>query len=199
MRYVAGRTDIIDPEINSPEWDKASEGYIDKEQWSGFAPIPNTEFKILRGPEGISVRMHTDEKNLKAVYTEKNSMVCRDSCMEFFFKPDPWSLKYFNFEFNPLGTAYIAVGSDRYDREKYEGERDIFSIVSQAQDGDWTVKFYIPDEFVYRYCKNINHVIRANLYKCGDETDHQHYGMWAPVEVLKPDFHVPDFFGKIEL
>lgn len=41
--------------------------------------------------------------------------------------------------------------------------------------------------------------IRANFYKCGDDTEYPHYGMWRPYLVSKPDFHRPDQFGEIRL
>lgn len=199
MRYTAAKTNEINPGINSKEWDKALVGYINIEQWSGFSPVPDTQFRILRGPEGISVLFHTNEKNLRAECTEENGLVCKDSCMEFFFKPDPWNLNYINFEFNPAGIAHIGLGKDRYGRMLIDEDRSVFSIVSVANDGDWTLKFYIPDSFLKKYFHNIAPVCKGNFYKCGDETDHQHYGMWSPVETIRPDFHVPDFFGKIEL
>ena len=199
MRYISAKTNVIDPAIDSPEWTKAPEGGVCHEQWAGFDAAPKTEFRILRGPEGISVLMHTDEQQLRAECTEQNGMVCKDSCMEFFFKPDPWNLSYINFEFNPKGIAHIGLGRDRYGRQLIADDREIFSIVSVANDGDWTLKFYIPDEFLHKYFKTIAPVCRGNFYKCGDDTGHKHYASWAPVEVAAPDFHLPDFFGKIEL
>ena len=199
MRYKAGKTDVINPDINSAEWNNAEWEMLTDTGWVEVKAPINTKFKILRGPEGISVMMHTDEKNLRAEVTEENGMVCKDSCMEFFFKPDPWNLKYINFEINPKGVAHIGLGEDRYDRQLIDEDRATFSIESIPNDGDWTLKYYIPDEFLHKYFENINYVCRANFYKCADATDHKHYTVWAPVEVARPDYHVPDFFGKIEL
>ena len=42
-------------------------------------------------------------------------------------------------------------------------------------------------------------VIRANFYKCGDETPIPHFGMWSPVDNETPDFHRPEYFGKFIL
>ncbi|MBQ3124237.1 MAG: carbohydrate-binding family 9-like protein [Clostridia bacterium] len=199
MRYKAGKTDVINPDIHSAEWEKAEWAELTDTGWVKVDTPINTKFKLLRGPEGISVMMHTDEKNLRAEVTEENGMVCKDSCMEFFFKPDPWNLKYINFEINPKGVAHIGLGEDRYDRQLIDEDRATFSIESIPNDGDWTLKYYIPDEFLHKYFETINYVCRANVYKCADATDHKHYTVWAPVEVARPDYHVPDFFGFIEL
>ena len=37
----------------------------------------------------------------------------------------------------------------------------------------------------------------ANFYKCGDETETVHYGCWSPIETPEPDFHRPEYFGRI--
>ena len=37
----------------------------------------------------------------------------------------------------------------------------------------------------------------ANFYKCGDETQKPHYLSWNPVKTSKPDFHRPEYFGKL--
>ena len=198
MRYKVIKTEVINPDIDSKEWDKAEEGSIAVERWSGFYPVPKTTFKVLRGPEGISVLMHTEEENLRAEQTEENSMVYEDSCLEFFFKPDPWDVNYLNFEINPRGVMHLGLGKDRHKRQLIDVDRKIFSIVSIPNDGDWKLKFYIPDEFLLKYFNKIAPVCRANFYKCGELTGHSHFGSWSEVEVDSPDFHIPDFFGKIE-
>jgi hypothetical protein len=39
--------------------------------------------------------------------------------------------------------------------------------------------------------------MRANFYKCGDKTKRAHFLSWNPIDIAKPDFHRPDFFGEI--
>lgn len=199
MRYIAAKTDVINPDITSPEWSKAQEGYININRWNKYDMAPKTIFKLLRGPEGISVYMHTAEKNLRAEHRKVNENICCDSCMEFFFKPDPRDTRYLNFEFNPKGILYLCIGENRYNRAEIDADREIFSIVSDAKDGDWSLKFYIPDSFLMNYFKHIGTVCKGNFYKCGDETCFPHYASWSEIEVKEPDFHLPDFFGRIQL
>ena len=198
MRYKCGRTDIVNPKINSSEWKKAEWEKIGFEPWETPAKAPETCFKILRGPEGISVLMHTNEKNLRSEMKVENGRVCDDSCMEFFFKPDPWDVNYFNFEINPDGVMHLGFGPGRHGRVFVE-EREVFDIESIPNDGDWTLKFYIPNSFLLKYVGKLNHVCKGNFYKCGELTDHSHYAMWSVPEVSEPDYHQPDFFGFIEL
>ena len=149
MEYIVAKTNEIDPAINSPEWEKAETGYIEYEPWidrpvKPLTKSPKTSFKVLRGPEGISVLMHTDETHLRAEELEENGNICADSCMEFFLKPSPWDVRYMNFEINPKGVMHLGVGKDRFEREFVQEERKTFSIVSDAKEGDWTLKLYIP-------------------------------------------------------
>ncbi len=198
MRYIIEKTNVIDPDISSDEWDKAQVGNITFQRWQEFHQDINTTFKILRGPQGISVLMHTNEESLRLVQSEENSRVCDDSCMEFFFKPDPWDTNYINFEFNPKGILFLSVGDGRHGRKILDTDRKIFKIQSVAFDGSWTLKFYIPDSFLYNYFDKISDVCRGNFYKCGELTGHSHFISWSEVEVEEPDFHIPDFFGHLE-
>lgn len=205
MEYRVAKTEVINPGISSPEWDKADVGHIETEPWEGFSPAPETTFKLLRGPEGLSVLMHTDEKNLRAEVTKENGEICDDSCMEFFFKPSPWSVNFMNFEVNPNGVMHIGIGKDRYGRTLIDEPRSTFSVETIPNDGDWTLKYYIPDSFLQKYFNeetvktrgNSSHVTRANFYKCGEQTGHSHFAVWSNIETEGPDFHVPDFFGKL--
>ena len=199
MKYKTIKTDVIDPDINSHEWDRAGIGYVSVDRWKEFSPTPITSFKVLRGPEGISVLMRSEEKNIRCECTKENGMVCEDSCMEFFFKPDPLDLNYFNFEFNPKGVMHLGLGTGRHERKLIDEDRKTFSIETLIKDGEWILKFYIPHDFLAKYFKRVAPVCKGNFYKCGDLTDHQHYGTWSEVEVEHPDFHVPDFFGRIEM
>ena len=37
----------------------------------------------------------------------------------------------------------------------------------------------------------------GNFYKCASGSSQPHYLSWNPINTEKPDFHRPDFFGKI--
>ena len=40
-------------------------------------------------------------------------------------------------------------------------------------------------------------VWKANFYKIAENSTNPHYITWSVVENDKPDFHKPEFFGKI--
>jgi len=198
MRYTVQKCATDDPAIHAPEWEGATLGRIDKNRWGDFEKAPETVFKMLRCPNGFALLMHTVERHLRAEIVKENGMVCTDSCMEFFFKPDNHDVNYLNFECNPRGVMYLSIGAGRHGRTLLD-DREIFHIESRAVEGDWSLKLFIPDSFILSHFAKISSVCRGNFYKCGDLTDHEHYAAWNEVEVPQPDFHVPDFFGYIEL
>lgn len=199
MRYQLAKTEISNPTIHSPEWEKAALAEIGVNRWAGYAVPPKTVFKMLRTPEGIAVWLHTDETHLRAEVAEENGEICTDSCMEFFLKPDNHDCRYLNFELNPKGVLHLGIGTGRGDRTQFDTDRAIFAIESVANEGDWTLKFIVPDSFLLESFEKISPVCKMNVYKCGDFTDHEHYAMWSEVETVEPDFHVPDFFGTLIL
>ena len=197
MIYRVANIKEKSPTVDDTIWEKTELGLIECQPWNGFCPAPHTTFRVLRYADGFSILMHSEEKNLRAEETEENGEVCEDSCMEVFIKPDLHDVNYINFEINPKGVLHLGLGKDRYGRLHLEDPRDIFHIETRAKDGDWTLKFDIPDTFLLRYFKQVSPVFRGNFYKCGDLTDHPHYATWSPVYTSEPDYHLADFFGLL--
>ena len=112
--------------------------------------------------------------------------------------------QYFNFEINPRGAILLGLGPDRFERVTITDTR-VLDIVSDAEEGNWTLKFYIPDRFIEKHMPEIlrlssgnkSSVAKANFCKCGEETDHPHFATWSEIKAEKTDFHIPDFFGEI--
>lgn len=205
MPYYVAYTDIIDPEIHSKEWEKAETGLVDQEpkRTEGRFPAPETCFKLLRGPEGLSVWMHSAERELRAVEEENGAVYC-DSCMEFFYKPSPWDTRYLNFEVNPKGVMHLGIGDSRFHRVML-WQREAMNIQTEVTDCGWTVKYYIPDSLIREWYPDLetlsrgnrSRVARANFYKCGNLTKHPHHAAWSAIDTEMVDFHIPDFFGQL--
>lgn len=41
--------------------------------------------------------------------------------------------------------------------------------------------------------------MRGNFYKCASATSQPHFLSWSPIASPAPDFHRPEFFGKLIL
>ncbi len=197
--YIIKRTENNIKCINDKAWDFANVANIDKNNWAGYEKAPKTTAKLLYNDYGIYVQLETDEKPLLARYCNQNDMVCLDSCMEFFFRPNENDPRYFNFEFNPFGTMYLGVGTSFYDPVLPDKDKKYFNVKSYVDDKKWVLQFCIPFEFIDEIIGGHTKTIYGNLYKCGEETSKIHYATYYPISIEEPDFHRPDFFGKFIL
>ncbi len=106
------KTYVVKRDLND-----AVEVMLDNFPWDKSGYRPGTFFKMYLDDRGFHLYFKSWEKNVRAVNTELNSRVCEDSCMEFFFNPNPdCDDRYMNFEMNPLGTLLLGFGSDRFNR-----------------------------------------------------------------------------------
>jgi hypothetical protein len=174
---------------------------------------PKVEVKLFYTDTHFHIYFKVWEKKIKAVYKNVSEDVYKDSCVEFFFNPNPkGDDRYFNFEINPLGTLLIGLGKDRKSRIRItDVDVSIFNVSTSVNEknikeykGDyWTVEYSIPFSFIEKYFGQFNlrdmKRITGNFYKCGDETEYPHYGCWSLIDVKAPDFHRPEYFGDIIL
>ena len=47
------------------------------------------------------------------------------------------------------------------------------------------------------YTNETRDEIIANFYKCGDKLQTPHFLSWNPIDLEKPNFHCPEFFGML--
>ncbi|HHV99771.1 MAG TPA: hypothetical protein GXX36_09405 [Clostridiaceae bacterium] len=204
----------IDKSIANDEiWQTVPEADIEFAPWNQNGYRPKSTAKMFYTEEAFHVLLKSFEKEIKAVYRNMNDPVCKDSCLEFFFCPNPErDRRYMNFEFNPVGTLFLSVGEGRYDRKLlYTNWKEAFcvktAIRKQTPENNsqpfWSVEFCIPFEFIRSIYGNIEfvsgHKMKGNFYKCGDETKYPHYMCWNNISKSTPDFHVPEFFGELVL
>lgn len=151
--------------------------------------------------ENLHVRMEAEESPVVATLTGKLDMVCNDSCLEFFFAPDPGDERYFNFEYNPLGTLYLGFGGSRPTRVRQivKNPDQLFQTELFVTEKGWGLSWQIPEEFIRRYFPafQLGGDCDGNLFKCGDETPKPHYLSWNPTTSPRPDFHRRQDFGRL--
>lgn len=166
---------------------------------------PRVDFNLTYDDVGFHAHFDVYEKNPRATYTNNFDPVCRDSCVEWFmyFAPDICN-RYFNFEVNANGVMDISF---RIDRDEYIDVTDddvkSFNIVTEIKDDYWTVDYTVPFEFLKKYIKGYEFkkeaILKANVYKCGDDTEFEHYGCWGMVDRDDPDFHTPQYFKEMKI
>jgi hypothetical protein len=180
---------------------------IDMINWKEFNYQPKVTFRIGHTGDEIWLKYYVSEKHIIAKETKINGEVYKDSCVEFFVSPD--GKNYYNFEFSCIGITHLAWGPGRGNRKftdpdlvrKLEIRSSLGSEPFEERTGsfDWEMMIRIPVEcFSFDSIVNLNGLKgTANFYKCADGSSSPHYLTWNPVLTEKPDYHRPEFFGKI--
>jgi hypothetical protein len=176
-----------------------------------FQPV--VKAKLMYDFDNLYVIFQVEDKYLRCVTRETNGPVWEDSCVEFFFSADSNSpLKYFNLETNCGGTAlmfynliprknYLPLDAD--DINHIEIAHSLPKIIDPeiTESVGWTLEYRIPFELLKKYA-NISPpepgvIWMANFYKIADKTSNPHYLTWSYVDQVEPEFHLPQYFGKL--
>lgn len=192
-------------EIKKGNVNSAEKIWIDRPQWGYRDYVPGVFVQITYDDMGFYVKFTVEEKEPLAEKTEHFSNVHEDSCVEFFAKFDPeHSDKYINIEVNANGATKAAIRTDR-ENSAYLSLADIedMEVNAQVLEDCWTVSYRIPSqmlerlypEFRMKDCK----YIKANFYKCGNLTKIKHYVSLFDLGCPKPDFHRPEYFGRMDI
>jgi len=186
------------------------EAKIDQVNWEDQFPkkMPVT-LRLAHDNEKLYLHYSVVGEQLRAVNTEDFGSVWQDSCVEFFMQRDG-EAGYRNFECNVLG-ALLSRNNESRSKGVLQ-PKEIMSAISRLstinhryendiQVSDWTMFLEIPKKALGfdENEKLSGQKIRANFYKCGDETPEPHYLSWSPIDLPSPNFHVPQFFGLLEL
>ncbi len=172
--------------------------------WKDYPYQPQVQFSIAYQEEFIFLKYYVAEKDLKATYIKPNDPVYKDSCVEFFISLGD-DCKYYNFEFNSLGTCLAGYGNIKPEREYLSAHvidkiKNIPSLTLNNGLAYWELTVSLPREvFCYHNFDTFKGLKgKVNFYKCGDDLPEPHFLSWNRIETKMPDFHQPAFFGDIE-
>ncbi len=182
-----------------PDWNSIPTLQVDVQNWKDPVDISTTA-QICYDENGLYVHMRSREAHIRAEEHGPLAMVCKDSCMEFFFRPDENDPRYFNFEMNPLGFTYVGLC---YNLPHSCRLAPALQKETRMLEDGWEIFYTIPLSFLQvffpGYKLTPGKIIYANCFKCGDLTVQKHYLSWNPCTSPKPAFHVPKDFGKMVL
>lgn len=183
-----------------PDWDRIPAVELRHTGWLEPCDI-SAKAQLCHDGENLWVRMQAGERAVRATLTGKLDQVCEDSCLEFFFAPKPGDPRYFNFEFNPLGTLYLGFGAQRATRVRQivKKPEELFAPQSFRTEAGWGILFKIPASYLGLYFPGYAFKGEAacNFYKCGDKTEIPHYLAWSPLTSSVPDYHRRQDFGGL--
>ncbi len=180
---------------------------VDTINWPVFNYQPKVNFRIGHTNREIWLKFEVQEKYILARETRTNGEVYKDSCVEFFISVD--GKNYYNFEFSCIGTIHLAHGAGRGNRRfvdpeiirKIEIESTLGNQPFEEKTGNfvWEMTIRIPVEcLAFDPLQSLAGLKgTANFYKCGDGSSMPHYITWNPINTESPDYHRPEFFGKI--
>lgn len=189
--------------IKNESIEKSEKIAIDNALWGYTKYTPRVYANIVYDESGFEIKFTAVEKNPTRTKTNHFEFVHEDSCVEFFVNFDPKnSDKYINFETNANGAMNVAFRSDRYNEQRLElSEIESFNITPNVEEEFWTISYKIGFDFIKKYYHKFNieecEYIMGNLYKCGDKTPEEHYMSHFEVKCDTPDFHRPEYFGKM--
>lgn len=189
--------------MDTPDWSVVPAVELRHTGWLEPCPIEAKAQLCWDRAETLWVRLEAKEAPIRATLTGKLDPVCSDSCLEFFLAPWPEDARYFNFEFNPLGTLYLGYGAERSSRVRQivKDPEGIFAPAPYLTEDGWGIVFRVPLSFlrVYDPAFSFGTELHANFYKCGDLTETPHYLAWSPLSCDTPDYHRRQDFGVLRL
>ncbi len=200
-----------------PFWSALPEARINHFRPESSDHRPDVRARLAWDDEGLAVCFRVADRYVLCRNSEFMSMVCLDSCVEFFFQPGGAD-GYFNFETNIGGALHVTYVRDPV-RDPQTGrfrdwtpvspEDGARVVVSTSRPGIldpeltqplvWTLSLFIPFAALAPYCgaaaAESREGWRGNLYKCADESSHPHWAALFPVARL--NFHDPSCFGPM--
>jgi hypothetical protein len=174
--------------------------------WAAFSAVNVTaDFAIAHAQDCLALKYYIQEPFSKATYFEPNAPVYKDSCVEFFigFNGEP---EYYNFEFNNAGTCLLGYGSGRQrsllSPSLIHSIKYTRSFKSTGKDNliHWELTLLIPfTALCFHQISSISGMqCKGNFFKCGDDLPVPHYYAWNNITSEIPEFHLPEFFGRID-
>ncbi len=195
MEYIVKTVKKID-------FSNVEKAMISNYKWTeGYAPEAFAQLIYVEN-KGFALKMTAVETNPRAVYSNYNEPVYTDSCLEFFVNFNNGD-KYMNFEMNSNGAFLSGIRTDRYNKTLIHELVTLPEVKAEKCENCWTVSVFFSNEMIEKLFGKCDfksgYSFRGNFYKCGDETEIPHFGMWSPVDNATPDFHRPEFFGTITI
>ncbi len=181
------------------EWSTIPVIPIDKVLWTDDYGI-RAQGQLCYDNDFLYVHQSAVEKDIRAMNTEPLSPVYEDSCLEFFFMAEG-SPNYFNFEINPNGCLGAGYGPKKTDRISIvrNDAADYFDIHTDRTADGWEVFYKIPLEYIrlFEHDFRFSGTLAGDMFKCGNKTVNKHYLSWTKIDLDTPNFHCPEYFGKL--
>ena len=205
----------IDADWDKPVWQDVEALEVGLPHWPTQSEyFPCTEAKLQYGPENLYLIFRVQDRYVRAAATDIHGEVWKDSCVEFFFSPyQVQGQSYLNLEINCCGVPLMQhhdgprTGTRFVDADLCRSIEIAASLrgpieTEMTEPLVWTVEYCLPYAILEPFPEFVKPAPgvcwRANFYKCADDSSHPHWLAWAPIRQEQPDFHRPDYFGRLQ-
>lgn len=196
-QIISGSVEKFHPIMNEQE--KHS---LPFQPWQNEGYVPEVFFSLAHNNQFVLLKFFVGENEIRARVTKTNGPVWEDSCVEFFISFD--TIGYYNFEFNCIGTIHASFGNNRNQRTNLVEDvlhqiKSHTLFITRSDHYYWEMIVAIPKEaFIHHSLDSLSGIVcRGNFYKCADGFQQPHYLSWSNIKSEFPNFHVPEFFGKL--
>lgn len=206
VRYIPGIEAMPEKEIFETLTSETECNPVACVNWEEYPYAPEVCFHLAYSDKALAVLFKVKEDHVRGTAMEYNGPVWEDSCVETFIA-DPNSSGYFNFETNCIGTKLASKRRSRTDADHFcdslmdrircFGSLPHEPVDIEGEGQSWWLAEIIPFELIG--LDKAPESLRVNFYKCGDKCSKVHFLSWSEIDLPSPDFHCPDFFGKIIL
>jgi alpha-galactosidase len=200
---VAARVDreiALDAAHPAAEWQSATPITFSSD-WQGKNPDPQRETKVrvLWSSKSLYVRFECHYREL-CVFEDSEPNGRRDhlwerDVAEVFLQPDPSRERFYKeFEVSPNG---MWIDLDVFSgglADLKSGMRS--SVVLDEREHTWSAELAIPLAALTPSF-DANAVWRVNFYRIEGKQEPRTYLAWQPTHTPRPNFHVPEAFGKL--
>lgn len=180
---------------------------IDVVNWKEFSYKPDVSFRIAHTGKDLLLHYKVKEASVRALAAEDNGAVWEDACVEFFVSPQSDSC-YYNFECNCIGKLLVQGGP--LSKRPMASPQTLSTIKRWSSlgskpfkerigDCSWEVALVIPASALFLHSVDTfdGKTMKGNFYKCGDKLQTPHYLSWNPIDLERPMFHCPAYFGTL--
>lgn len=189
----------------SKEMDNYPKHQIANNPWP-YPFVGKVAFSIAYSNDAVFLKYYVSEENIRAIYTQPNDPVYKDSCVEFFIAFNG-ETDYYNFEFNCKGTCLVGYGPYKENRVHLKADtikaiKTFASFKNNLNEDEqlinWELTLIIPKSvFSFHEIESLaDRKVKVNFYKCGDDLPAPHFLCWNPIQAAEPNFHLPQFFGE---
>ena len=207
IRHLPGIEELEDIKFIQVMTEDTNPEKVHNINWAEYSYAPDVALNLAFSDNVLALLYTVKEEHILGSVLEDNGPVWEDSCVETFIK-DPLSDNYYNFEINCIATKLAAHRRSRTDFDLFPAEKlneircfsslphEKTDILNTEQKG-WYIALMIP--FRLLGLESAPDFLDVNFYKCGDNCRQPHYLSWSPIGLPEPNFHCPEFFGRINL